>query len=118
MQPTLCSRCKKNIAVVFIAKMEGDQTTNEGLCLKCAKDLGLPQVDEMIKRMGISDEDLDQFAAGRLRMAVIEGDEKEGCFLAGQSAGMVTKEQTCAEIIADLMQDADRVLGELQKWEK
>ena len=59
MQPTLCSRCKKNIAVVFIAKMEGDQTTNEGLCLKCAKDLGLPQVDDMIKRMGISDEDLE-----------------------------------------------------------
>ena len=59
MQPTLCSRCKKNLAVVFIAKMEGDQTTNEGLCLKCARDLGLPQVDEMIKRMGISDEDLE-----------------------------------------------------------
>ena len=59
MQPTLCSRCKKNLAVVFIAKMEGDKTTNEGLCLKCAKDLGLPQVDEMIKRMGISDEDLE-----------------------------------------------------------
>jgi len=59
MQPTLCSRCKKNIAVVFIAKMEGDQTVNEGLCLKCARDLGLPQVDDMIKRMGISDEDLE-----------------------------------------------------------
>ena len=51
-------------------------------------------------------------------MAVVEGDEKNGCFLAGQSAGMVTKEQTCAEIIADLMQDADRVLGDLKKWEK
>ncbi len=59
MQSTLCSRCKKNIAVVFISKMEGDRTVNEGLCLKCAKSLGLPQVDEMMKRMGISDEDLD-----------------------------------------------------------
>ena len=59
MQPTLCSRCKKNVAVVFISKMEGDKTINEGLCLKCAKDLGLPQVDDMMKRMGISDEDLD-----------------------------------------------------------
>ena len=59
MQPTLCSRCKKNVAVVFISKMEGDRTINEGLCLKCAKDLGLPQVDDMMKRMGISDEDLD-----------------------------------------------------------
>ncbi len=59
MQPTLCSRCKKNVAVVFISKMEGDKTINEGLCLKCAKELGLPQVDDMMKRMGISDEDLD-----------------------------------------------------------
>ena len=59
MQPTLCSRCKKNVAVVFISRMEGDKTTNEGLCLKCAKDLGLPQVDDMMKRMGISDEDLE-----------------------------------------------------------
>ncbi|WP_295582164.1 ATP-dependent Clp protease ATP-binding subunit [uncultured Oscillibacter sp.] len=59
MQPTLCSRCKKNVAVVFISKMDGDKTVNEGLCLKCAKDLGLPQVDDMMKRMGISDEDLE-----------------------------------------------------------
>ena len=59
MQPTLCSRCKKNVAVVFISRMEGDRTINEGLCLKCAKERGLPQVDEMMKRMGISDEDLD-----------------------------------------------------------
>ena len=59
MQPTLCSRCKKIVAVVFISRMEGDRTINEGLCLKCAKERGLPQVDEMMKRMGISDEDLD-----------------------------------------------------------
>ena len=59
MQPTLCSRCKKNVAVVFISRMEGDKAHNEGLCLKCAKELGLPQVDDMMKRMGISDEDLD-----------------------------------------------------------
>ena len=66
----------------------------------------------------ISDEELDQFAAGRLRMAVVDGDEKNGCFLAGQIAGMVNKEETCAQIIEDLMQDADRVMGELRKWEK
>ena len=42
MQPTLCSRCKKNIATVFITRMEGDKTVNEGLCLKCARNLGLP----------------------------------------------------------------------------
>ena len=71
-----------------------------------------------IEYTDISDEELDQFAAGRLRQAVVDGDEKNGCFLAGQIAGMVSKEETCAEIIADLMQDADRVMGELKKWEK
>ena len=59
MQPRLCSRCKKNVAVVFISRLEGEKTVNEGLCLKCAKELGLPQVDDMMKRMGISDDDLD-----------------------------------------------------------
>ena len=59
MQPRLCSRCKKRLAVVFISKMEGDKTVNEGLCLKCAKDLGLPQVNDMMQRMGITDDDLD-----------------------------------------------------------
>ena len=59
MQPTLCSRCKKNIATVFITRMEGDKTVNEGLCLKCAKNLGLPQVNDMMQRMGITDDDLD-----------------------------------------------------------
>lgn len=64
----------------------------------------------------ISPEELDEFAAGRLRMAVVDGDEKEGCFLAGQIASMVTKEESCKEIIEDLMKDADRVLGGLEKW--
>ena len=62
MQPQLCSRCKKNIAVVFITRQENGQNVNEGLCLKCAKNLGLPQVDEMIRRMGITDEDLDNIS--------------------------------------------------------
>ena len=59
MQPTLCSRCKKRVAVVYISKIENGQTVNEGLCLKCAKELGLPQVNDMMRRMGITDEDLD-----------------------------------------------------------
>ena len=63
MQPTLCSRCKKNVAVVFISRMDGGELKNEGLCLKCAKELGLPQVDEMMKRMGISDEDLENLSS-------------------------------------------------------
>ena len=59
MQPQLCSRCKKNVAVVFLTRMENGQNINEGLCLKCAKNVGLPQVDEVMRRMGITDEDLD-----------------------------------------------------------
>ena len=59
MQPTLCTRCKKRVAVVFISKIEKGETVNEGLCLRCAKELGLPQVNEMMRRMGITDEDLD-----------------------------------------------------------
>ena len=60
MQPTLCSRCKKNVAVVFISRMnEKNETVNEGLCLKCAAQLGLPQVEDMMKRMGISPDDLE-----------------------------------------------------------
>ena len=62
MQPQLCSRCKKNIAVVFITRQENGQNVNEGLCLKCAKNLGLPQVDEMMRCMGITDEDLDNIS--------------------------------------------------------
>ena len=59
MQPQLCSKCKKNVAVVFLTRMENGQNINEGLCLGCAKKLGLPQVDEVMRRMGITDEDLD-----------------------------------------------------------
>ena len=60
MQPTLCSRCGKNVAVVFISRMnEKNETVNEGLCLQCAAKLGLPQVEDMMKRMGITPEDLE-----------------------------------------------------------
>ncbi len=62
MKPTLCSRCKKNLAVIFITKMENGQTTNEGLCLKCAKELGIKPVDDMISRMGLSDDDLENLS--------------------------------------------------------
>ena len=59
MQPTLCSKCKKRVAVVFISRLENGRTVNEGLCLKCAKALGLPQVNDMMNRMGLTDDDLD-----------------------------------------------------------
>ena len=59
MQPTMCSRCGKNVAVIFITKMENGTTKNEGLCLKCARELGIKPIDDMMKKMGINDEDLD-----------------------------------------------------------
>ncbi|MBR6120098.1 MAG: ATP-dependent Clp protease ATP-binding subunit, partial [Oscillospiraceae bacterium] len=68
MKPTLCSRCNKNVAVIFITKIENGRTTNEGLCLKCAKDLGIKQVDDMVKQMGISDEDLENLSGEMMSM--------------------------------------------------
>ena len=62
MQVKMCSRCGKNVAVVFITKMEGTETKNEGLCLKCARELHIKPVDEMMEKMGISDEDLDSLS--------------------------------------------------------
>ena len=59
MQPKMCTKCKKNIAVVFLTKMENGVTMNEGYCLKCARSLGIPQIDEAVKQMGISEDDLD-----------------------------------------------------------
>ena len=56
----MCSRCKKNIAVVFITKIEGpDKTTQEGLCLKCARELGVKPLDNIMEQMGITEDDLE-----------------------------------------------------------
>ena len=62
MQPTMCSRCGKNVAVIFITRIEAGQTKNEGLCLKCARELHIKPVDDVINKMGISDEDLDSLS--------------------------------------------------------
>ena len=87
MQPQLCSRCKKNVAVVFITRMENGQNINEGLCLSRARKLGLPQVDEVMRRMGITDEDLDAISnemlgafggAENLEDVGDDGDDEEG----------------------------------------
>ncbi len=62
MQSTMCSRCGKNVAIIFITRIENGQTRNEGLCLKCARELHIKPVDDVINRMGISDEDLDNIS--------------------------------------------------------
>lgn len=85
MQATMCSRCGKNVAVVFITKIENGQTKNEGLCLKCARELHIKPVDDMIEKMGISDEDLESISGDMLSalsgaeelMAIDDGDADE-----------------------------------------
>ena len=62
MQPKLCAKCRKNVAVIFITRMENGNTLNEGYCLKCARSLGIPQIDEAVKQMGISEDDLDMLS--------------------------------------------------------
>ena len=59
MQPKMCCKCKKNVAVIFITKVKNGVTLNEGYCMKCARSLGIPQIDQAVKQMGLSDEDLD-----------------------------------------------------------
>ena len=77
MQPTLCSKCKKNVAVVFISRMnEKNEPVNEGLCLQCAAKLGLPQVEDMMKRMGITPEDLESLS-GEMMQAFGGAEELE-----------------------------------------
>ena len=56
---SLCSKCKKNPAVFYITKMEGDKTSSEGLCLSCAKELGIAPLNKMIESFGVTDDELD-----------------------------------------------------------
>ena len=101
MQPQLCSRCKKNIAVVFITRQENGQNVNEGLCLKCAKNLGLPQVDEMMRRMGITDEDLDNIS-----------NEMMGAFGGAENLeGLTAADDPKAKTVMELVPDEYRRLG-------
>ena len=79
MQPNLCSRCGKNVAVIYITKLENGTTKNEGLCLKCARQMGIKPIDDMMKKMGISEEDLD--ALNNEMMSAFGGAEgMEGLF--------------------------------------
>ena len=59
MQPTLCARCHKNMAVALINRLENGQSHQEGLCLKCARELHIKPIDDIISKMGINDEELD-----------------------------------------------------------
>ncbi len=86
MQPTLCARCKQNVAVIFITKIENGVSTNEGLCLKCAKELNIQPVDDIMKKMGISEEELDSisndmmeaFGGAENLQHIEDGDDSDG----------------------------------------
>lgn len=71
----MCTRCKKRPAVVFITAMQGEEKKNEGLCLICAKELGIPQVSEYMTQMGITDEDIEDFSSEM--MNIEDGDNFE-----------------------------------------
>lgn len=68
MNNLLCSRCKKRMAVIFMSRIENGETINEGLCLQCAKELGIPQVKDLIDKMGITDDDIESMNDQMLEM--------------------------------------------------
>ena len=69
----ICTRCKKRLAVVFMTRIDGDATVNEGLCLHCAKELGLKPVSDLMDKMGISDDDLEHMSEEM--MGLLDGEE-------------------------------------------
>lgn len=70
----MCSRCKKRLAVVFMTRMEGDKTINEGLCLRCAKEMGLKPVSDLMDKMGITDDDLENMSDQMMDMFGPDGE--------------------------------------------
>ena len=70
---TMCSRCHKRVAVVFMTKIENGETKQEGICIKCARELGIKPVNDMINKMGLSDEDLEKMSSEIENL--MEGDE-------------------------------------------
>jgi len=87
MQPKLCSKCKKNIAVVFITKIENGVTMNEGYCIKCARSLGIPQIDQAVRQMGFSEEDLDTLTDEMSNMfAQLDQDDADSDEIESQTA--------------------------------
>ena len=54
-----CSVCKKNMAIIFATQMDKDKTEMKGLCMQCAKKMGLPVMDQLMQQTGMSEEDLE-----------------------------------------------------------
>ncbi len=71
----ICSRCKKNPAVIFVSRMEGDKTTNEGYCIKCAMELNIGPIKQMMENMGITEDQLDDITEQMDSMMESMGDD-------------------------------------------
>ena len=95
----MCSRCHKNPAVVYITRIEGDKSYPEGLCLQCAKSLGIQPINDMLNQMNIPEEDLNamseqlselygEMADENTDLSTISGDEdsEDGDFEPGGAA--------------------------------
>ena len=80
----LCTRCKKRTAVVFITAIQGEENHNEGLCLVCAKQLGIPQVKEYMDQMGMTDQDVEEISD---ELTDITENDDGGFFKKGGTAG-------------------------------
>lgn len=97
----LCSRCKKRPAVVFITAMQGEKKKNDGLCLVCAKELHVPQIDEYMKQMGITNEELEQIS--NQMMDMMDGES----FEMGGSGVM-------PQFLQSFMKDPGKIFGNLK----
>ncbi len=82
----LCSRCKKRPAVIFISRMEGEKSTNDGLCITCAKELGIKPVDDLLEKFGIGEEELEQMDEQFGELMNMEGEDGEEGFIPGGAA--------------------------------
>ena len=71
----ICSKCKQRPAVIFITKMEGDKTINEGLCIKCAMEMNIGPIKQMMENMGISEDELDDMSEQMEQMMESMGDD-------------------------------------------
>jgi len=58
-----CTRCKKRIAIVFITRVDDGKTVNDGLCIQCARELGIKPVNDLVEKMGVSEEDLENMGS-------------------------------------------------------
>ena len=86
MKMQMCVKCRRRVAVVFITRMDKDGTVNEGLCLNCARELGIKPVNDMLEKMGVSEEDLERMSED-LRNALADAGGDEGGEDDGEDGG-------------------------------